>query len=287
MNIGIVINHSSKWFISQAEKLSTEIGAAGHTAVIGTNVRFLSEKNYPFERCIFLDKDFVLAQRMELEGVRLFNSAGAIELCDDKRRTYEMLRNDFPVPETVSMPLTYFPEEEFFTGFADDLEKRFGFPMIAKLASGSQGRQVSLLTNRAGLDAYIRQNYAVPHLYQKFIASSRGKDLRVYVVGNEVTGAMIRENRSDFRSNIAMGGNGRKFVPSPEICEECVAVTEFLGLDFAGIDLLFGENGEMLICEVNSNALFGTLDIACGTNTAEKIAKHVLSARNFSENLFL
>lgn len=285
MKIGIVRNHSIKWFIQPSEEIAAALVEMGHEPIIKTNKDLLCEKTFPFERCVFLDKDLSLAERMELSNVRLFNNAGAIELCDDKRRTYEMLKEIFPVPDTEIFPLTYFIDDAFVEGYKRQLVSKLGLPMIAKLASGSQGREISLLETENDVEAYIRANYPIPHLYQKFISSSRGRDLRVYVVGNEVRASMLRKNDNDFRSNIALGGTGERFETTPEIENLCTEIVSFLGLDFAGIDLLFGENGEMLVCEVNSNAMFSSLNEVCGVNIARDIAEHVVNVKTFADGM--
>ena len=41
------------------------------------------------------------------------------------------------------------------------------------------------------------------------------------------------------------------------------------------MDLLFGENGEMTVCEVNSNAHFAGISAATGVNIADKIIEAV------------
>ena len=43
-------------------------------------------KEYAF--AVYLDKDKYLGKLLELKGLRLFNRAAAVELCDDKMITY-------------------------------------------------------------------------------------------------------------------------------------------------------------------------------------------------------
>ena len=49
-----------------------------------------------------------------------------------------------------------------------------------------------------------------------------------------------------------------------------------LGLDYCGVDLLYGESGEPIVCEVNSNAFFEGLEGATGVNVAKLYAEHIV-----------
>ena len=86
---------------------------------------------------------------------------------------------------------------------------------------------------------------------------------------------MLRENKlGDFRSNITLGGTALPYSPSDEECELAISACKKLGLDFAGVDILFGPSGPLL-CEVNSNAHFKSTYDCTGINLADIIAKHI------------
>jgi RimK family alpha-L-glutamate ligase len=277
MKIPIIINHSIPYFRSSAENISEGIKKSGNTPLILNNIEARARTDSElFQKAVFLDKDFPLGIKMEISGTRLFNNIGSIELCSDKRMVNELLKADFPLPETIDYPLTYFPNEVFFREFTEKVCDELGLPVVAKLASGSQGREVFLLESKEEVYDFQNKYYRTPHLYQKFIASSKGRDQRVYVVGKKAVGSVIRENANDFRSNVAIGGHAVKADISDEISTLCINAAGILGLDFCGIDLLFTPNGP-LICEVNSNALFSALNEACGIETGHIIADHVVS----------
>ena len=280
MKIPIIINHSIPYFVASADDIAEGIRKTGNVPLIMTNAeaRMKTEKER-FEKCVFLDKDIPLGLSMEISGTRLFNNIGSIELCSDKRRINAFLKNDFPVPETIEYPLTYFPNEEFFAEFTEKICDELGLPVIAKFANGSQGREFFLLNTKEEVLEFQRKKYIVTHLYQKFIASSKGKDMRVYVVGKEAVAAMIRENETDFRSNVAIGGTARKTEITDEINTLCTDVSNMLGLDFCGIDLLFSPDG-LLVCEVNANALFAAMNEVCGIHTGHLIAEHAVNFKS-------
>ena len=74
---------------------------------------------------------------------------------------------------------------------------------------------------------------------------------------------MERKNKDDFRSNIELHGMGTKIDPPEEVKAMCIEAAKILGLDYCGIDVLFGEGG-YLLCEVNSNAFFGGIESVTG-----------------------
>lgn len=88
---------------------------------------------------------------------------------------------------------------------------------MVKEAYGSQGKGVFLANNRAELAAIAERVKCKPHLFQRFVAESRGRDLRVIVLGGKVLGGMLRRAESeDFRSNVGAGGSGVAYEPSEE-----------------------------------------------------------------------
>lgn len=238
-------------------------------------ILFKSDEEIEFKKCVYFDKDVLTGLRLELLGVRLYNNVGAIETCDDKRRTGEMLRRDLCVPKTILPPLLFSDLPEYRKEFVKRVASELGFPLIAKLAFGSLGQQVRLIRTEEELRQCCEEWKNQPHLFQEYIESSTGKDVRIYVVNGEVAAAMERHNPTDFRSNIGAGGHGRKIDPPESFRKTAVDACALLGLDFGGVDLLYGIDGEPIVCEVNSNALFNELNAVCGVRIESKIAETV------------
>jgi len=278
-SVALVYNHSIKHFVGQCNAVAEELVKKGCNAEVFSNAELIMRKELPdVKKCVFYDKDISLGMRFELCGTRLFNNIGAIELCGDKCRSYEMLK-DISQPDTEIYPKTFFPDELFFKQYSQFIVDRLGLPVVAKLADGSQGREVFLLESEENITEFQRKYYAHAHLYQKFISASRGKDIRVFVIGDEVYASMLRCNPNDFRSNIAIGGTAEKFEISSDIKELCISATRLMGLDFAGLDILLGKDGEPYLCEINSNALFTALSQVCQVNIAEGIAGHIVKIK--------
>ena len=88
---------------------------------------------------------------------------------------------------------------------------------------------------------------------------------------------MYRYNDNDFRANITNGGSMKPFAPTPEMADMAVSACKALDLDFAGVDILFGEDDTPILCEVNSNAHFKNLYDCTGINTADAIMRHIMN----------
>lgn len=239
-----------------------------------TNADFMAEGSlYGLPpAALFWDKDQRLAQLLEGEGLRLFNSAESIRRCDDKAQTWLCLKKSgLPMPETLLCPFTF--ENVGYTqlDFLQHAARRLGLPFVIKAACGSFGAQVYLARTVEEASQRVSALAGQQVILQRFISESAGRDLRLYVVGGRVVASMRRVNRNgDFRANIAGGGTAEKHVPSAE--EEALALSScrLLGLDFGGVDLLESKEGPLL-CEVNSNAHFAALAELTGVNPADHI----------------
>ncbi|MBQ6730809.1 MAG: RimK family alpha-L-glutamate ligase [Bacilli bacterium] len=225
---------------------------------------------------IFWDKDIYLAKRLEQNGVRLFNTANAVELCDNKILMYqELAKNDICIPRTFVAPKTFeglgYSDLTFLNRVSDEI----GWPIVIKEAYGSFGEQVYLANSKNEAIEIIKRIGHKDFLMQEFISSSKGKDIRINVVGDKAIASMLRENKNDFRSNISNGGNGTKYEPAQQYINLAIKAAKALGLSFAGVDVMFGKDGP-IICEVNSNPQFASTLKATGINLADSISEYIL-----------
>ena len=223
---------------------------------------------------LFWDKDVVLAHRLEGEGIRLFNSARAIEICDSKILTALALSGKVRTPKTVISPKTFEGVGYNSMKFVENATRVVGLPMIIKEAYGSFGAQVYLVNTLDEAEKIITSLGHKDFIMQEFISESKGRDVRVNVVGGEVVSAMERYNENDFRSNITNGGKMRKINLSEDMKDAAIKATEAIGLDFAGVDILFGKDGPV-VCEVNSNPHFKSSLECTGVDMSEKIMDYI------------
>ncbi|MBQ7344220.1 MAG: RimK family alpha-L-glutamate ligase [Clostridia bacterium] len=224
---------------------------------------------------LFWDKDIHLARRLEAEGIRLFNSASAIGICDSKILTALALDGKVLTPRTVIAPKTFEGVGYNKPEFVENATRVLGLPVIIKEAYGSFGAQVYLASTLDEAKKIVSSLGHKDFVMQEFIAESRGRDVRVNVVGGRVVSAMERYNENDFRSNISNGGSMRKINLSPEMERAAVDAAMAIGLDFAGVDVLFGKDGP-IVCEVNSNPHFKSSLECTGVDMSEKIMEYIL-----------
>jgi RimK family alpha-L-glutamate ligase len=112
-------------------------------------------------------------------------------------------------------------------------------------------------------------------IVQEFVGAQAGTDLRVFVVGGKVIGAMKRTApEGDFRANITNGGQGQAYPVCDEMDMLCRETAKVLGLDIAGIDLLFDTDG-FKVCEANSAPGFEGFERYCQVNIAKSIVDYV------------
>lgn len=164
---------------------------------------------------------------------------------------------------------------------------------VLKQISGSKGENVYLIHNEHELLSAVQecqrnvnrdellnidmQELVRNHiLFQEYIENSCGKDVRVWVIGDEVVGSVLRHNEKSFKSNYAQGGSADRFDLSQSGRDIAIKAAKVLGLDFAGVDLLFvGKDAEgqdlFTVCEVNGNAGFRTASIVGIDKIPEKL----------------
>lgn len=273
----LVINgflHSNK-FNEIYSWLKTAFEKKGHTINVYTNIELANItkiENKP-DFVLFWDKDIPLAKRLEKMGLRLFNSATAIENCDNKALTYIELKGIVKMPKTIIAPMTYRNIGYNNTDFVKNSINTLGLPVVIKECFGSFGQQVYLAESyEKAID--IVKNTNEPLIFQEFIAESKGKDIRINMVGNNAVASMLRYNDNDFRANITNGGSMKNYTPTEKEIEIAQKVCKVLNLDFGGVDILFGKDGP-IVCEVNSNAHFKNIYDCTGVNVADYIGDYI------------
>lgn len=225
---------------------------------------------------LFWDKDVRLARAMEASGMRLYNTAAAVAVCDDKSATQLALcGRGIPMPETWVAPMTYVAYTQAGEAFLQTAEQALGYPLIVKECFGSLGGQVYLAYSPQELRTLTATMAARPFVLQRFIRASSGMDRRLYVVGGEVVAAMTRRNDGDFRANVGAGGNGTPYTPTAQEAALATACCEILGVEIAGVDLLYEADNSPLVCEINSSAQTKELISCTGIDVNARIVSYV------------
>ena len=286
----IIINAypNGEKFIKQASRIAEELALLGVEmdvlrngevfVCVGENGEVVSSvRGYDF--AVYLDKDKYLGEGLEKSGLRLFNSARSVELCDDKMKTYlALVGAGLPMAECIAAPLCYTPNATVDEVFLRKTAEKLGFPLVVKKSYGSFGAGVHLVHGMPQLIKTAQQFLYEPHFYQRYVGASCGRDIRVIVIGGKAVAAMERVAvDGEFRSNVELGGEGRQVALSEAYALLAERAAQTLGLEYCGVDLLHGENGPVL-CEVNSNAFFEGLEKTTGFNVAAAYALHIKNA---------
>jgi gamma-F420-2:alpha-L-glutamate ligase len=266
------------------ERMKTELSLLGIPLDLKTNAEIfsyidsdgkLTGEKLQADFILYLDKDLYASYGLEKRGYRLFNQAKPIELCDDKMRTHMALAgHGIKMPKTISGPLNYSLNSS--KEFVEGVEKELPYPIVAKENFGSLGARVYLLNHHEDLVHFEDSHRFAPRLYQEFIASSKGMDYRIIVVGGKFVAGMKRVNEhGDFRSNVALGGTGLSVKIPAEFISIAEKAASILGLDYCGADILIGPKGEPILCEVNSNAFIEGIEKVTGVNVAAAYANYI------------
>lgn len=270
------------------EKMLAEANGLGHklTGVKSTEILATYDgENRPLlnmrqdyedpDYILFWDKDFYLAKHLEIMGYRVFNTSYAIETCDNKVLMHQAYANsDLRVPKTILGPFAFF-ENKLDRNYYDSLVEELGQDFILKEAFGSFGMQVYMVTDYEKFQGLLESLGNKRFIMQENIKSSRGRDLRVNIIGDKIIGAMERKNPNDFRANISLGGQGFPVELTEEQADLALRAHKFLDLDFSGVDLLYGENEEPILCEVNSNVNFISYENTSGITIADKLLNYI------------
>lgn len=177
---------------------------------------------------------FRVLDALLIQGTRIVNSPESTALCADKWRCLHVLSAaGLPVPRT-------WLAHRCSRRQLDRVAKWLGFPCVLKPRSGAQGNGVTLVADERELRAALEKQPSGTHLVQEYLSHSRGKDLRVIVVGGLPVAACCRVSRGDeWRSNCTLGADA---IPAPlnsEMAKLAVLAARCLGCEICGVDLLF------------------------------------------------
>ena len=279
----IIYNGSltSDKFKDQAELMKEAAERAGVRAELKKNYEVMMNLATTLENrphfVIFLDKDILLANFLKNAGIPVFNDPDVIETCDNKAMQYlELSKQDIPMPETIIAPKVYPNFTIKDSGYYEQVLNRLGLPMVIKEGHGSFGMKVYLIETEEQFYKKTDELRGIDYVFQKFIATSRGRDIRVNIVGGEIVAAMYRHSETDFRANITNGGVATVIELTEPQKALAIQAAHAVGAEFAGVDLLFGDNEEPLVCEVNAAAHIRNIYNVTGINVADAMITYIL-----------
>ena len=209
-------------------------------------------------------------RQFEMQGAYCLNGPIAIARAQDKLRTLQMLCS-----HKINIPRTGFANSPLDT--KDLIRIVGGAPLVAKLVEGTQGVGVVLAETDNAAESVINafKSLKANILVQEYIGEAKGKDLRCFVIGDEVVASMQRSAaKGEFRANIHLGGKADQVEISAEERRISLASAKTLGLKVAGVDLIRSKEGPKVL-EVNSSPGLEGIEGITGIDIATLMMEHI------------
>jgi RimK family alpha-L-glutamate ligase len=206
--------------------------------------------------------------RLENAGVRVINSPVAIERTVDKYYTSTLLEDaGLPTPRTMV-------SEQFDQALAAFRE--LGGDVVVKPLFGSEGRGMVRVSDPDSAYRALRALELGRYVYylQEFVPHGC-EDIRVFVVGQRVVAAMVRQGQT-WKTNIAQGARGVPLSPDASLSAIACRAARAVGADYAGIDILAIEGGGYTVIEVNGIPGWQGLQEATQVDIAERLVTYAL-----------
>jgi [lysine-biosynthesis-protein LysW]--L-2-aminoadipate ligase len=225
------------------------------------------------QRCISHYRSSILTLMLEGAGLRVINSYAVAETCSNKLATSIALANaGVPTPRTL-LALT--------SEAAEEAAERMGYPLVLKPFTGSWGRMVTVVRDRATLQSLIeyKEELANPqeqHMYylQEYVKRPP-RDIRAIVAGDSIVACVHRvAPPGEWRTNVARGAVSKAFKPSSELRELILKAAEAVGGGILGVDAMEPESG-YLVHEVNNTVEFKGAQSAVDTDIPAQLIRYV------------
>jgi len=220
------------------------------------------------------------ARVLAAAGVAVVNQPEVTALCADKLATTALLHAaGVPVPRT----LVAFSAESALRA-AEEL----GYPVVLKPVSGSWGRMLARLNDRDAAEAVFEDRTVLGSpehsvFYVQEHVAKPGRDIRAFVVGDEVICAVFRES-AHWITNTARGATTRDCVVTSDIARLCVQSARAVGGGVLAVDLL--EDGDrLLVSEVNATMEFRNSIDVTGVDIPGRVAGVVIDAARGAQTM--
>ena len=213
------------------------------------------------------DFGVLLLNHLALMGVPTTLSASGLATARNKFATMQRLK-----AAGLRIPESFLVASKIKAG---DVIEKTPPPLILKLLSGTQGVGVMKVEKVSDVGPIIDTLVELKQLIliQGYVPNP-GEDVRMFVVGEEVVGAMVRKAApTEWRSNIHLGGKGILYNNTESEAEIAIRAAKSVGLEIAGVDMIMGKEGPYLI-EVNASPGFKGLMKATDVDVPGKIIEY-------------
>ncbi len=238
--IAIYLKEAKKYDITLSLVYYEELnyGIRDNLFFIDYEGKLLTDLDFAINR----NRDYRLAKHLESMGIRVFNKSLVNRIGNHKWETYEYLLG-FHIP----MPDTIFVANQKIRDYLSTCKKT----VVIKAVHGHGGNQVCCYNpdRPKEIESIIKIMINEDVVIQPFI-KGKGKDLRVYVIGEDIIGAVLRTATKDFRSNYSLGGRVELYQLNEHEIEKVHQIMNCIPLDYAGIDFILDEDENLLFNEI-------------------------------------
>ncbi len=262
-----------KLIINASKKLGVEIRLYQVTKLILDQNQFHIDFDIALNRCLSNTFGRYTTFFLESIGVKVVNSSQVVQNCEDKFVTSLLLKKN-QVP-TVDFMMVFSLEEA-----KKAVEVLGGYPVVIKSPLGSWGRLMAKVNDEETLEAIVEHKFSLAAPYhkalylQKFIEKN-GKDIRVFVIGDEVICAIYRQS-GHWITNTARGGKASNCPLNQELINICQKAALAVGGGILAMDVFETKDG-YLINEINHTMEFKNSEAPTGVSISSEIVRYCLN----------
>lgn len=230
---------------------------------LGIKLRLLTGDERPdsdTDFILFRDRDTGRAAKFEMEGLRLFNHAEVNRIANDKLQTFE-LATLLGVPAVPTIRI-------------HSINEINSYPCVLKTVDGHGGNEVFLCTSVTDAELFFTKFHDRKLIVQPFIESG-ARDVRVFMIGNEVVGAVKRTGNGSFKSNYTLGGSVEKYILSNWQEKDVKIISQAIKSDYVGIDFILLPDGRWLLNEIEDPVGARSLYITHEFSVAGELMKYI------------
>lgn len=214
----------------------------------------------------------LLNKQLASFGLTVYNPAETAAICNNKALTHFHLgKLSIPMADTV------------FVSKRNGIPESppLPFPFVIKEVSGRGGKQVNLVTNIQDLQYLQGVQPSDDLIIQSAKNIQSGKDVRVFVIGTEVIGAILRENKHDFRANFKLGGSASWYPLNSYEIALVNQISDYFRFGMVGVDFLLDTDGNLIFNEIEDVVGSRTLSAVSDINILKKYVAYIKSGNSY------
>ena len=227
---GLIVYHKddknkNEWFINKCLKELNDTDFSLLYKEESEVLPYIAQNDIQF--VIYRARDYSLLEKFEQMGIRCFNNSLTNKIANNKYETFLLA------------------EKEGIPSLEASLTKQDNliYPYVIKSVDGHGGQEVYLVMNENDeLNLWLDPNKQ--YVYQRYLPNSF--DVRLYILNNQLIGAVKRENNHDFRSNYSLGGQVSLYQPQKEMVDAAIKLSKILESDYIGVDFIVDNSGYYL-----------------------------------------